>query len=73
MLIARPFTDRGLIEQLYKSMNLAYNPIREVGHTRINSYGDTFILDYAAMHVGVVVTRNNFRDQANVSHSHEYR
>ena len=48
------FTDRGLMEQLYKSGNLAYNPSREVGHTRINSYDDTFILNYAAMHVGVV-------------------
>ena len=44
-----------------------------MGNTRINSYDDTFILDYPAMHEGVVVTRNNFRDQANVSHSHEYR
>ena len=48
------FTDRGLMEQLYKSGNLAYNPSREVGHTRINSYDDTFIVDYTAMHVGVV-------------------
>ena len=62
-------TDRELLEQLHKSGNLVYTPSREVGNTRITSYDDTFILDYAAMHGGVVITRDNYRDLANVSHS----
>ena len=60
-------TDRELLEQLHKSGNLVYTPSREVGNTRITSYDDTFILDYAAMHGGVVVTRDNYRDLAMVS------
>jgi len=57
-------TDRELLEQLHKSGNLVYTPSREVGNTRITSYDDTFILDYAAMHGGVVITRDNYRDLA---------
>lgn len=57
-------TDRELLEQLYKSGKLVYTPSREVGGTRITSYDDAFILDYAAMHGGVVVTRDNYRDLA---------
>ena len=65
-------TDRELLEQLHKSGNLVYTPSREVGNTRITSYDDTFILDYAAMHGGVVITRDNYRDLANVSNSYGY-
>jgi len=57
-------SDRELLEQLYKSGTLVYTPSREVGGTRINSYDDAFILDYAAMHGGVVITRDNYRDLA---------
>merc|ERR1719431_1678567 len=57
-------SDRELLEQLYKSGTLVYTPSREVGCTRINSYDDAFILDYAAMHGGVVITRDNYRDLA---------
>ena len=57
-------TDRELLEQLYKARNLVYTPSREVDGTRISSYDDAFILDYAAMHGGVVITRDNYRDLA---------
>jgi len=57
-------SDRELLEQLYKSGTLVYTPSREVGCTRISSYDDAFILDYAAMHGGVVITRDNYRDLA---------
>jgi len=57
-------TDRELLEQLYKAGNLVYTPSREVDGARISSYDDAFILDYAAMHGGVVITRDNYRDLA---------
>jgi len=57
-------TDRELLEKLNKSGNLVYTPSREVGSKRITSYDDAFILDYAAMHGGIVVSRDNFRDLA---------
>ena len=65
-------TDRKLLEQLYKSGTLVYTPSREVGCTRISSYDDAFILDYAAMHGGVVITRDNYRDLAHVGHIGDY-
>jgi len=61
-------TDRELLEQLYKSGNLVYTPSREVDGARISSYDDAFILDYAAMHGGVVITRDNYRDLAHDKH-----
>jgi len=61
-------TDRELLEQLYKSGNLVYTPSREVDGARISSYDDAFILDYAAMHGGVVITRDNYRDLAHEKH-----
>jgi len=57
-------SDRELLEQLYKSGRLVYTPSREVGCTRISSYDDAFILDYAATHGGIVITRDNYRDLA---------
>ena len=46
-----------------------FTPSREVDNQRIVSYDDTFVLDYVAKHGGVVVTRDNFKDLANVSGS----
>ena len=36
-----------------------------VNNQVISSYDDTFVLDYAAQHGAVVVTRDNYRDLVN--------
>lgn len=53
--------DRGLLNKLIDEGRVTLTPSREVDNQRINSYDDTFILDYAALHGGVVVTRDNYR------------
>ena len=60
-------TDRELLERMHKAGHLVFTPSREVGNVRITSYDDAFILDYAAMHGGIVITRDNYRDLFNVS------
>ena len=40
---------------------VVFTPSRETDTHRITSYDDTFVLDYAAKHGGVVVTRDNYR------------
>jgi len=57
--------DRGLLNKLIDEGRVTLTPSREVDNQRINSYDDTFILDYAALHGGVVVTRDNYRDLIN--------
>ena len=68
-------SDAKLLESLRSEGLVVFTPSNEVDQvsnysgktnkiTR-NSYDDTFILDYAAAHGGVVVTRDNFRDLAN--------
>jgi len=57
--------DRSLLNKLIDEGRVILTPSREVDNQRINSYDDTFVLDYAALHGGVVVTRDNYRDLIN--------
>jgi len=57
--------DRSLLNKLIDEGRVSLTPSREVDNQRINSYDDTFVLDYAALHGGVVVTRDNYRDLIN--------
>ena len=57
--------DREVLEKLKEEGHLVYTPSRQFRDEVISSYDDTFILDYAAQHGAVVVTRDNFRDLAN--------
>lgn len=57
--------NREILDQLYKKGYLVFTPSRETISGRITSYDDTFILDYAAKHGGVVISRDNYRDLAN--------
>ena len=56
--------DRSVLEGLEEEGVVVFTPSREVGVERITSYDDTFVLDYAAKHGGVVITRDNYRDLA---------
>ena len=57
--------DHLVLQSLASKGLVVFTPSRVVDGERITSYDDTFILDYAAAHGGVVVTRDNFRDLAN--------
>ena len=57
--------EREALERLRKAGHLVYTPSRMVNNQVISSYDDTFVLDYAAQHGAVVVTRDNYRDHAN--------
>lgn len=56
--------DPAVLEGLEEEGVVVFTPSREVDRERITSYDDTFVLDYAAKHGGVVVTRDNYRDLA---------
>merc|ERR1712228_931509 len=58
-------SDKKLLDSLETQGYVTFTPSREVDNQRINSYDDTFVLDYAALHGGVVVTRDNYRDLIN--------
>ena len=55
-------SDPRRLESLNEKGRVIFTPSRDVDGVHINSYDDTFILDYAAQHGGVVVTRDNYRD-----------
>lgn len=55
-------SDKQLLDRLVNSGHIVLTPSREVDNVRISSYDDTYVLDYAAKHGGIVVTRDNFRD-----------
>ena len=57
--------ERKLMDQLREEGHLVYTPSRQFNNQIISSYDDTFILDYAAQHGAVVVTRDNYRDLTN--------
>ena len=57
--------EREALEKLRKAGHLIYTPSRQFNNKTITSYDDPFILDYAAEHGAVVVTRDNYRDLAN--------
>ena len=50
-----------VLEELAAAGTVVFTPSRETDTQRITSYDDTFVLDYAAKHGGVVVTRDNYR------------
>jgi len=56
--------DRAVLQELEEEGVVVFTPSREVDRERITSYDDTFVLDYAAKHGGVVVTKDNYRDLA---------
>jgi len=56
--------DRAVLEGLEEEGVVVFTPSREVDRERITSYDDTFVLDYAAKHGGIVVTKDNYRDLA---------
>ena len=56
---------REALEKLRVEGHLVYTPSRQFNKEIITSYDDTFVLDYAAQHGAVVVTRDNYRDLAN--------
>ena len=58
-------SDPRRLESLNEKGRVIFTPSRDVDGVHINSYDDTFILDYAAQHGGVVVTRDNYRDLIN--------
>ena len=57
--------EREALEKLREAGHLVYTPSRMVDNKIISSYDDTFVLDYAAQHGAVVITRDNYRDLAN--------
>ena len=57
--------DKKLMDDMEEKGHLVYTPCRRFDNKTISSYDDTFVLDYAAQHGAVVVTRDNFRDLAN--------
>ena len=54
--------DQSLLERLEKEQRVSFTPSRTVDRVHINSYDDTYILDYAAQHGAIVVTRDQYRD-----------
>jgi len=58
-------SDKKLLDSLEAKGYVTFTPSREVDNKRINSYDDTFILDYAAQKGAIVVTRDNYRDLVN--------
>ena len=56
--------DPELLKRMEDDGVVVFTASREVGELRINSYDDAFILDYAARHGGIVISRDNFRDLA---------
>ena len=54
--------DKRLLDQLEKEQKICFTPSRKVGRDRVTSYDDRFILDYAAQHGGIVVTRDHYTD-----------
>jgi len=61
----RSAEDKKLMDDMEERGHLVYTPCRRFDNKTISSYDDTFLLDYAAQHGAVVVTRDNFRDLAN--------
>ena len=57
--------DQKLLERLEEEQRVSFTPSRTVDGVHINSYDDTFILDYAAQHGAIVVTRDQYRDLIN--------
>jgi len=58
-------SDRQRMEKMVEEGHLVYTASRRVNNQTISCYDDTYILDYAAQHGAVVVTRDNYRDLAN--------
>ena len=58
-------SDQKLLEKLEEEQRVSFTPSRTVDGVHINSYDDTFILDYAAQHGAIVVTRDQYRDLIN--------
>ena len=56
-----------VLERLVREKVVCLTPSREVNNIQINSYDDMYILEYAAKYGGIVVTRDNYKDLANVS------
>ena len=44
---------------------MIFTPSRELAEAHIYSYGVTFVLDFAAHHGGVDITRDSYRDLVN--------
>ena len=58
--------DRELLEKLEEKCSLSFAPSRQQPSGEIiSSHDDYYILNYAAKHGAVVVTRDNYRDHAN--------
>ena len=57
--------EREALEKLREEGHLVYTPSRQFNNEVISSYDDTFVLDYAAQHGAVVITRDNYRDLTN--------
>ena len=56
-----------VLQRLVDEQVVCLTPSREVNKIKINCYDDTYMLDYAAQYGGIVVTRDNYKDLANVS------
>ena len=54
--------DKRLLDKLNDDGFIVYTPSRTVDNKRINSYDDSYILDYAALNGAIVVTRDFYRD-----------
>jgi len=54
--------DLEILDNLEKSRILCYTPSRKTDDKRWNSYDDRFIVDYAAMHKGIVVSNDQMVD-----------
>ena len=56
-------SDPKLLQALESEGIVVFTPSSDVNKKRkIRSYDDTFILDYAAAHGGIVISQDNFRD-----------
>ncbi|CAL7947363.1 unnamed protein product [Xylocopa violacea] len=51
-----------MLERLYRDGTVVFTPSRIVGGKRITPYDDRFILEYATMCGGIVVSLDNYRD-----------
>ena len=58
-------SDHRLLKRLEDEQRVSFTPSRTVDGAHINHYDDTCILDYAAQHGAIVVTRDQYRDLIN--------
>lgn len=57
-----PITDQYILEALEKERKLSYTPSRKLHGRRIVCYDDRYIVKYANLEGGVIISNDQFRD-----------